>query len=244
MSAEAQHVLDYSWLHDDVEEDLVGAEWHQSAIRALATSLKTLAEARHWPWHVGDQVTLIAWKPDATEWRPAPDIVLYPRLGPQERQEIDVRAEGPPTLLIEVASASTWAYDVSMESTRRRRRQVGKAFGYLVGLGVAEYVVFDPHGEFVDGQCRAWRRAGDIVREWRPESDGRYHSSALDISLRPDGALLRVIDPEGNAVPYWFEATRENAALRRENAAQAQRIAALEAELERLERLRDQGTAP
>jgi hypothetical protein len=42
MSVEVQPALDYSWLHDDLEEDLVGAEWHHSAIRALATSLKTL----------------------------------------------------------------------------------------------------------------------------------------------------------------------------------------------------------
>lgn len=95
VSADAQRVLDYSWLHDDQEEDLVGAEWHQSAIRALATSLKTLADARAWPWHVGDQVTLLAWKPDGTAWRPAPDIAIYPRLEPEERREIDVRVEGP-----------------------------------------------------------------------------------------------------------------------------------------------------
>jgi hypothetical protein len=82
MSVEAQPALDYSWLHDDLEEDLVGEEWHQSAIRALATSLKALAEARRWPWHVGDQVTLVAWKPDNGAWRPAPDLVIYPHLGP------------------------------------------------------------------------------------------------------------------------------------------------------------------
>lgn len=40
---------DYSWLHDDLEEDLVGAEWHQHAIHTLATSLTTLAEANSGP---------------------------------------------------------------------------------------------------------------------------------------------------------------------------------------------------
>src|SRR5438067_9159405 len=201
MSVEAHPARDYGWLHEDLEEDLVGAEWHQSAICALATSLKTLAEARHWPWHVGDQVTLVAWKPDNTEWRPAPDIVVYPQLGPEERQEISVREEGPPALIIEVASASTWAYDVSMEITRRRRKQVGKAFGYLASLRVPEYLVFDPRGEFLDGQCRAWHRVGDVAQGWHPEPDGRYHSQALGISVRPDTTLLRVIDPEGNPVP-------------------------------------------
>jgi Uma2 family endonuclease len=171
---------------------------------------------------VGDQVTLVAWKPDDTEWRPAPDIVLYPRLGPEERQEIDEHAEGPPALIIEVTSASTFAYDVSMEGARRRRRQAGKAYGYLVGLGILVYMVFDPQGEFTDGQCRAWRRAGDVVQEWHPESDGCYNSSATDVSLWPEEALPRVIDPQGNPAPYWFEVARENATLRRENTAQAQ----------------------
>jgi len=255
VSVDMGRELDYSWLHDDVEEDLVGAEWHQHAIRTLSTSLTTLAEARGWPWHVGDQVTLAAWKPNNEAWRPAPDILIYPRLGPTERQEIDVRAEGPPAFIVEVASASTWAYDVSMEREggRPRRRRVGKARAYLVGLRVPEYLVFDPRSEFLAGQVPAWRRvgdAGDMVEEWLPEPDGRYQSRALGISLRPDGPLLRVLDPDGRPVPYWFEATRENAALRqenaarrRENAAQAQRIAALEAEVDRLGRLSDQETS-
>jgi Uma2 family endonuclease len=227
MSAEAYAVLDYGWLHDDLEDDVVGAEWHQSAIRALATSLKSFAEARGWPWHVGDQVTLIAWKPNGDEWRPAPDIVVYPRLGPQERQEIDIHEEGPPALIIEVASASTWTYDVSMERLRGRRRQAGKAYGYLVGLGVSEYLVFDPRGDYIPGQCRAWRRVGNVAREWRPEPDGQYHSAALGISFHPDKALLRVVDPEGQPVPYWFEATRRLRTLEQE-------VAELRAELEQL----------
>ena len=246
MSAHAQDVLDYSWLHDDLEDDLLGAEWHQSAIRALVISLKTLAQEQFPRWHVGDQVTLVAWKPDHTDWRPAPDVVIFPHLGPQERPEIDLRQEGPPALIVEVASVSTWDYDVSMERARRGRRQAGKAYGYMVGLGVAEYLVFDPYGEYIAGQCRAWRHAGDVAEEWRPEPDGRYRSAALGISLQPDGALLRVIDPAGHPVPYWYEAAQRNVALQqeaatlhREREAQAERIAALEAELERLRRPQD-----
>ena len=98
---------------------------------------------------------------------------------------------------------------------------------------VPEYLVFDPKGEFLAGQCRAWRRVEDVVQEWRPEPDGRYHSQTLGISVQPDAALLRVIDPEGKPVRFWFEAARENMALR-------QRIAALEAELQQERRLRQQ----
>src|SRR5437764_2732546 len=144
MSAEVQHALDYGWLHDDTEEDLVGADWHQDAIRALSISLKTLAEEHHWPWHVGDQLTLVGERPDGKDWRPSPDVSIHPQLGPEPRQDIDVRVEGPPALVLEVASASTWTYDVSLESTRRGKRQAGKALGYLVLLRVPEYLVFDP----------------------------------------------------------------------------------------------------
>jgi len=238
LSVDTRHMLDYRWLHDDLEEDLVGADWHQDAIRALSTSLKTLADERGWPWHVGDQLTVVGAKPDGTDWRPGPDISIHPRLGPEKRQDIDVRVDGPPSLVIEVASRSTWAYDVSGESIRRGKRQAGKAYGYLNLMRVPEYLVFDPHGEFLAGQVRAWRRVGDAVEEWQPNADGRYDSQALGISFHPDGPLLllRVFDPDGRPVPYWFEARRENIAVRRENAALQQRIADLEAALERLRR--------
>jgi hypothetical protein len=62
--------------------------------------------------------------------------------------------------------------------------------------------VFDPKGEFLAGQCRAWRRVEDVVQEWQPEPDGRYHSQTLGISVQPDAALLWVIDLEGKPVPF------------------------------------------
>jgi Uma2 family endonuclease len=226
MSAQRDHVLDYDWLHDDLEEELVGADWHQNAIRALSTSLKTLAEEHGLPWHVGDQLTVISEKPDGREWRAGPDISVHTELGSRDRQEIDVREDGPPALVVEVASASTWKYDVSLESTRRGKRQAGKAFGYLFLARICEYLVFDPRGEFLPGQIRAFRRVGDMVQEWTPDAGGRYVSEALGISFRCDEALLRVLDRDGHPIPYWYEAARENARLR-------QRIAALEAELRR-----------
>jgi len=52
MSAEARQALDFGWLHDDTEEDVVGADWHQNAIRSLSIGLKVLAGRRGWPWHI------------------------------------------------------------------------------------------------------------------------------------------------------------------------------------------------
>src|SRR5579862_8337780 len=107
MSAEARQALSYEWLHDDAEEDVVGADWHQDAIRAASLSLKLLADAPQWPWHVGDQLTLVGDIPGPREWRPAPDISVHPTLGPVARRNLDVRVEGPPVLVIEAASATT-----------------------------------------------------------------------------------------------------------------------------------------
>ena len=94
MSAQRERVPDYSWLHDDMEEDLVGADWHQSAIRTLVTSLRDLARQQGWPWHIGDQLALVGWKPDRTLWWPSPDVSVHPTLGPEDPEEIDVRRIG------------------------------------------------------------------------------------------------------------------------------------------------------
>jgi Uma2 family endonuclease len=229
MSAQRERVPDYSWLHDDMEEDLVGADWHQRAIRTLVTSLRDLARQQGWPWHISDQLALVGWKPDGTPWRPSPDVSVHPTLGPEDREEIDVRTDGPSALIIEIASRTTWEYDVSLE----RAGRVGKAFAYLV-LGVPEYLVFDPTARLPGTPCRGWRRVGEATQEWRPESDGRYHSRPLRISFRPEGDLLRVIAPDGSPMPYDHEKDQTIGMQAQENAALRQEIADLRAELERL----------
>ena len=67
-----------------------------------------------------------------------------------------VSSDGVPSLIIEVASPSTWEYDVDT--------QKGKAFGYR-SLGVPEYLVFDPRREFLGTPCRGWQQIGGVVRE-------------------------------------------------------------------------------
>jgi Uma2 family endonuclease len=98
------------------------------------------------------------------KWRPAPDVSIHPQLGPEQHQGINVRVEGPPALVREVAMASTWTYDVSLESTRRGKRQAGQGVRLLVLLRVPEYLVVDP-GAFLAGKVRAWRRVGDVIQQ-------------------------------------------------------------------------------
>src|SRR6185437_13771540 len=133
------HRVDDFWLPDDTEEDLVGADWHQYTIDVVYDGTRDVADLDHLPWHVGNQLTLVGWTPRGV-WRPAPDIAIYPTAGPELRKEMSVKNDGPPTLVVEVASPSTWEYDINDVS--------GKAAGYL-GLGVEYYLVFDPTGELL-----------------------------------------------------------------------------------------------
>jgi len=221
-------------LHDDMEEDLVGTDWHQRAISSLYTSLSDIAQRAGLPWHVGNQLTLVAWKPDGTAWRPSPDIMVHPQGGPAPRKEMVARTDGAPALVVEVASESMWSYDADTAE--------GKAAGYLA-LGVPEYLIFDPTGDFLGGApCRGWRLVDGTAREWRPSADGRY-ASALGLSMRPDGDRLRVFDHAGKPMPYEYEKTwelaeRERMVMERERivAERDAEIARLSAELERARR--------
>lgn len=197
------------WLHDDCEEDLVGADWHQDAIRELSTGLKNLARTRQLSWHVGDQLTLVATRPDGSVWRPSPDVMIHPTAGPEKRAELGVIADGLPTLIIEVASPSTWEYDIDMVA--------GKAWGYLQ-LDVSNYLVFDPRGDLLREPCRGWQIDAGMVHDWRPRADGRYHVTGLSISFAPEGNLLRSFDRDGQPAPFTFELSRRIAELEAENA--------------------------
>jgi Uma2 family endonuclease len=223
MSAERATLSD--WLYDDTEEDLVGADWHQDAIGAVVDGLRDCADEHHLPWHVGDQLRLIATKPNGKRWMPSPDVMLHVGAGAARRNEMSVRIDGAPDLIVEVASLTTWQYDVD--------DQIGKARGYL-HLGVPYYLVFDPYGNLMGEPCRAWQQQDGIVRAWSPEPDGRYHAPDLGISFAPEIDRLRVFGPDGKPIAYNYEKAARIRAQDQELRAQAERIAALEAALARL----------
>jgi Uma2 family endonuclease len=228
MHMTAQPAIERLWLHDDQEEGLVGTDWHQYAIVCVFDALQDLARDAELPWHVGNQHTLVARLPNGKVWRPCPDIMVHPQAGRDLREEMNVSVDGPPSLVIEVVSPTTWRYDLDEVQ--------GKPAGYLT-IGVEECLLFDPLGTYLDPPCRGWRRRDGLVEEWLPDADGRYVSEALGVSFRPDEAFLRTYDLSGRLVPTRDELSSENAALRAEQQRQAGEIAFLRAELERLRRL-------
>lgn len=191
-----QHAVAPVRLPDDREEDLVGTDWHQQAIIGVFNGLLDLADTSGFPWHVGNQLALVGWSPNGAQWRPLPDIMVHQDAGPEPRSQMVVLEDGPPALIIEVASNTTWEHDVD---TLR-----GKAAGYP-GIGVQYYLVFDPTAEYLQEPARGWRLTPDSVQPWLLESDGTYRCDTLGIGLRPEGSTLRVIDAAGKPVPTCAE---------------------------------------
>ncbi|HEY8600992.1 MAG TPA: Uma2 family endonuclease [Thermomicrobiales bacterium] len=217
---------EFDIFEDDSEETLVGSSIHQGAIVALTEGSDDCAAPRDLPWFVGNQLTLVfprqGERPPA---QPAPDICVHPTLTRAPRTSLLVAVDGPPALIIEVTSPSTaLKRDLNMNSG------AGKPLLYEA-IGVQEYLVFDPHGEYLGAQVWARRLGPQGYAPWQPTDDGRWHSQTLGISFAPQGFLLRVFDHDGALVPLHQELRDENADLRDDNAALRARLAALEAEL-------------
>jgi Uma2 family endonuclease len=208
-------LADLDELHDDSEEDLVGADWHQTAIRVANEGLLLAGPERGLPWHVGNQLTVLMGRVGRKEWRPSPDLFVHPRAGPEPVKSFDARLLGVPPLVIEVVSEDTWRYDVAA-----KRRTYGR-------VGVQEYLVFDPTREWLGEAVRAWHATPRGFVRWAAGRDGRWHSRVLGIASEPDGLLLRVVDAAGARMLHVGEQARR---LRE----QAHRIAELEAENRRL----------
>ncbi len=219
---------EFDVFEDDSEETLVGSSVHQGAIVAINEGIDDCAARRELPWFVGNQLTLVfprqGERPPA---QPAPDICLHPTLTRAPRTSLLVAVDGPPALIIEVTSPSTaLARDLNMHS------ETGKPLLYEA-IGVPEYLVFDPHGEYLGKQVWARRLGPHGYVPWTPDEDGRWHSQTLGIAFAPQGFLLRVYDQDGALVPLHGELRDENGELRAQLATEQRRIAELEAELRR-----------
>lgn len=212
VTSDRELVFDIAQLKDDTEEDLVGSDLHQDAIVVSNQSLRRVARRRRLPWHVSNQLLVLMGKLSGKEWRPSPDITVHTTAGPDPLSSFDVAIHGVPEVVIEVASALTWDYDVEIKR---------RSYGYV---GVQEYIVFDPTGEYLGAPVRAWHATPRGFVPWRAGPDGRWQSSMLDLSFKPEGLLLRVYDQDGTLVPTFDEQDRLAAE-------QAWRIAELEARL-------------
>jgi len=214
-----------SWLPPDTEESVMGTQWHQEAIDALAGMLVEVARRHGRAWGVARGITLLdsgARYPDGKPYDPKPDVmVLSQPLPDDDISGISLVDAGVPLFIAEVASKSTWSNDL------RIKREVYAA------ARVQEYIAFDPSGHFIAPALQAWRLENGVYTSLAADEDGWWHSRALDMTLRPAQPFLAVRDRDGRQLSPPRRAFEREYQLEQELAEAQRRIADLEAQSRR-----------
>jgi Uma2 family endonuclease len=149
----------------------------------------------------------------------APDVFVVKGIAKHDRRIYKLWEERvSPCVVFEVTSRSTRVEDQGTKRALYER------------LGVGEYFLFDPREEYLAPPLQGFTLVGEHYEPMDPASDGTLRSDALNLILRPEGKLLRLVDPtSGNVLP-----TLQEAATRAEEA--QTEVARLQAELARLRR--------
>ncbi|MEL6166346.1 MAG: Uma2 family endonuclease [Cyanobacteria bacterium J06628_3] len=166
--------------------------------------------------------------------RVAPDVMVIFDVPPGGRDNYKLWEEGQvPSVIFEMTSAGTQDKD-----------QVFKKMLYEQ-LGVKEYWLFDPKGEWIEEKLRGYRLQGEI---YQPITDSR--SEPLELRLQIEGSIIgfyREDTGEKLLIPDEFaEALQQEVVARKQAESQVeqerQRAEEAEAQLEQLKaKLREMG---
>lgn len=157
-------------------------------------------------------------------------------------------------LLWEEGAAPCFVLEITSDSTRRKDSFEKKAV--YEKLGIEEYFLFDPLGDYLEPPLQGFHLVRGRYRPLQPQANGTLTSVALGLAFQPEGTHVRLVDSVSGEPLLRYE---EEAVLRRsaESLAQAEaaradhetaradreaearrlaeeRIRALEAELARL----------
>ncbi|HXT35144.1 MAG TPA: Uma2 family endonuclease [Chloroflexota bacterium] len=139
-------------------------------------------------------------RPDGAEYRTLPDVFVYRRPIDVNRGSLALALDGPPALIFEVLSESTYSWDLDLER--------GKGYSYA-RAGVREYMTIDPSGALLPEGIRAWRLADGTYQQWQPEGGRRWRSEEIGISVSLEGAMATVHDAKGRRQLREGEIARE-----------------------------------
>ena len=112
----------------------------------------------------------------------APDVFVVIGAPKRKRRTYKLWEEGlPPTLVIEVTSASTRQEDLNKKALYER-------------LGVTEYVLYDPLGEYLNPRIQGFRLSGGRYEPIPQEPRGSLQSRTVGLTFTMEGPELRLID--------------------------------------------------
>lgn len=143
--------------------------------------------------------------------------------------------------LWEENAAPIVAFEITSRSTKWE--DIGDKKGFYEALGVKEYYLFDPVGEYLKPRFQGYRLEKSGYRPMARSKDGSISSEELGVILKPDSTMLRLIDPTTNEVVPSMEEAVENAhAVRLQVELEAER-ARIEAQRAQAEAQRAQAEA-
>ena len=154
----------------------------------------------------------------------APDVMVIKGVSKHERRTFKIWEElARPCVVFEITSEDSMVEDMVRKSK------------LYAALGIQEYFLFDPLQEYLKNSLLGFRLEEGEYVPLLPDNNGRLFSAELGIFLNPEGAILRVIDPDtGKPVPSLDEAVSqaEQEAQRAEQEAQRAEQEAQRAEQE------------
>jgi Uma2 family endonuclease len=147
----------------------------------------------------------------------APDVFVVQGVVKRERHTYRLWEEGrAPAVVFEITSRGTRLEDLGMKRA------------LYAMLGVREYFLFDPLGEYLQPPLQGYRLLEGEYQRMRPGREGELASRELGLELRLEEGRLRLVNPATGA--RLLSPAEVQAAWRAEGA--ARRVA--EAEIERL----------
>ncbi|HEX3127719.1 MAG TPA: Uma2 family endonuclease [Thermoanaerobaculia bacterium] len=152
----------------------------------------------------------------------SPDMVLVRGIRKWDRPLYKLWEEGkPPDFVIEVTSNSTRREDMTTKKNLYQR------------LGVAEYVLFDPTGDYLHPRLQGYRLEQGHYLRLAQEPDGSLLSRITNLRLQPEKLNLRLIDSRTGEKLLWTaekDAAIEAAERKAEQEAAARQVAEHRAE--------------
>ena len=122
----------------------------------------------------------------------APDVLLA-QVPKDDRPLYKLWEEGrPPCLVVEVTSSSTRHEDLKKKKSLYER------------LGVEEYFLFDPYGDYLSPRLQGYRLEGGRYLRIPPELDGAVLSRVSGLLFRPEGKNIRLIDATTGERLSWI----------------------------------------
>jgi Uma2 family endonuclease len=161
----------------------------------------------------------------------APDVFVVQGVDKHERRTYRLWEESqPPAVVFEITSRGT------------RLEDLGTKRAVYTMLGVQEYFVYDPLGEYLRPPLQGYRLHEGEYQRLPPAGEEGLASQVLGLELRVEAGRLRVVDSatgEPLLTPAELQAARRAETTARQAEATARRaaevrVAEVEAELERL----------